>query len=403
MNCKEVQARILSYIHGEVTPSERRLIAAHLSGCPRCTAAVENTESVESQLRRHIQQRALRVAAPVSGWQALQVRLDQEPAPEPGRADAVLRRLFSRLSFSGWRLAAAAFLLLLAVFALTPSVRAQVQAQIQQIAGGWFHFSSPDGQSQAEIGGFSAFIPYHAGYLPEGFQLSGMGGSSAPGVETITLGYNRDEMFVDLAQSMGSDLRALPQGETVTVNGSAAVFVEGYASSAGELQMKMPYISVVVEYDYSRTNLLAWDAGDLRLELVSNLPQGEMVRIAGSLAPMQSGQLPAPPAARGTQLGALEYLVILLFGWAGIGIGLALAAAGLLRRSRPFGIAGLLLGLPFSFYLLATPSGWPFGLILPLLLGASAYTSSKPGRLKQGWIALLLAGALALGIYIFTR
>jgi hypothetical protein len=277
-------------------------------------------------------------------------------------------------------------------------VRAQVQVQIQEIAGDWFHFGAPDGQSQAEIGGFSAFTPYHATYLPEGFQLSGMGGSRAPGVEKITLGFNHREKFVELAQSAGPELEALPQGESLALNGSTAVFVENFASSAQELQAKMPEISIVVEYDYANTNLLAWDMGELRVETVD-----EMVRIAESLAPMPSGQLPAAQPASGAGFGALEFLVILLFGWAGIGLGLALAALGLLKRSLPFGIAGLLLGLPFSFYLLATPSGWPFGLILPLLLGASAYATSKPGRLKLGWTSLVLAGVVALGIFILTR
>lgn len=403
MNCKEVQAQILSYIHGEVTPSERRLIAAHLSGCPRCTAEVENMESVESQLRRHIQQRALRVAAPVSGWQALQVRLDQEIAPEPGRADDVLRRLFSRLALSGWRLAAAVFLLLLAVFALTPSVRAQVQAQIRQVIGDWFHFSSPDGQSQAEIGGFSAFTPYHATYLPEGFRLSGMGGSSAPDIETITLSYNSQQSFIELAQSAGSELPPLPQGKSLPLNGSPAVFVAGFASSAAELQAKRPWIAVVVEYDYSHTNLLAWELGELRVEMFSNLPEEEMVRIAGSLAPMQSGPLPPTPDAGGSGWGAAEYLALLLFGWAGIGLGLGLVALGLLKSSSILAIAGWLLGLPFSFYLFATPRGWLLGLLIPACLAVSAWTAGSRARLRLGLLSLLLAAGIAGFVFLFTR
>ncbi len=247
MNCKEVNGRLLSYIHGEVTPSEKRLIAAHLSVCQECTAKLESMESLESQIRRHIQQRAERVAAPASGWQALQARLEKEPVSRSNGLLAELRNSFSGLPLSGWQHAAAAFLVLLALFALTPAVRAQMQAQIQQIAGGWFNFSSPDGQSQAEIGGFSAFTPYHATYLPEGFQLSGMGGSSAPEVETITLSYNHQERFVELAESAGQELGPLPLGEQLVINGGTAVFVEGFASSAQELQANMPGISVVAE------------------------------------------------------------------------------------------------------------------------------------------------------------
>lgn len=403
MNCKEVNGRLLSYIHGEVTPSEKRLITAHLSACLECTAKLESMESLESRVRRHIQQRVERVAAPASGWQALQARLDKEPVSGSNGFLSALRPPFFGLPLSGWQFAAAAFLVFLALFTLTPAVRAQMQAQIQQIAGGWFNFSSPDGQSQAEIGGFSAFTPYHATYLPEGFQLSGMGGSSAPDKETITLGYNNQEKFVDLAQSAGTPLQALPQGEHLVLNGSTAVFVEDFARSAQELQEKIPAISIVIEYDYTHTNLLVWDMGKIRLQMLSNLPKDEMVRIAESLAPMQSGRLPAAQTGGGSGWGGLEFLIILLFGWAGIALGLVLATLGLLKRSLPFGIAGLLLGLPFSFYLLATPSGWPFGLSLPLLLGVSAYACSKPGRLKLGWISLILAGAIALGIFVLTR
>jgi hypothetical protein len=417
-----------------VTPSEKRLIAAHLAGCPGCRAKLESIESLEFQIRQHVQQRALRVAAPASGWQALQERLAGEvmqPAAQPLGIPSAFRSLFSRLAHSGWRLAAAVFVVLLALLTLTPAVRAQVQAQIQEIAGDWFHFGAPGGQSQAEIGGFGApggqsqaeiggfgapggqsqaeiggfgaFTPYHATYLPEGFQLSGMGGSSAPGVETITLGYNQREKFVDLAQSAGPELEALPQGELLRLKSGTAVFVENFASSAQDLQVKMPGISIVIEYDYTNTNLLVWDMGELRVQMISNLTKDEMVRIAESLAPMQSGQLPAGQTGGGFGWGALEFLIILLFGWAGIALGLVLAALGLLKRSLPFGIAGLLLGLPFSLYLLANPSGWPFGLVLPLFLGVSAYACSKPGSLKLGWTSLILAGAVALGIFVLTR
>ncbi len=42
MNCEQVQSLVVSYLDGEVTPSERILIQAHLSGCTVCQQEFES-------------------------------------------------------------------------------------------------------------------------------------------------------------------------------------------------------------------------------------------------------------------------------------------------------------------------------------------------------------------------
>ena len=150
------------------------------------------------------------------------------------------------------------------------------------------------------IGDFEAFTPYSPHYMSEGFESSGLGGTSGPDFVWLELTYSDGAQFASILQSKGLDTVGLPNGETVKINDNYGVFVPVFATSDQELQQKIPAIPITTNFDYGTTSLLAWRPGEVKIELVSNLPKEEILKIARSLAPAESdsensgASLPSP-------------------------------------------------------------------------------------------------------------
>jgi hypothetical protein len=179
---------------------------------------------------------------------------------------------------------------LIALFAVAPPV----WARLEPIITNWFGFSTPDGENFSAIGGFTAFTPYHATYLPEGFRGGLLGSGTGPDLDTIEVGYDNDDHFIKILQSKGVAVSDLPAGEHVLVNTEAAVFIPSYATSQEEFREKQPAVSIVTNYDYGNTNLLAWFMGEIKIEIFSNLPLAEILKVAESLEHMQASESKFP-------------------------------------------------------------------------------------------------------------
>ena len=59
MNCEQVQSLLVAYLDGEVTPSERTLIQAHLSNCTVCQQELTLLSTARSQVRSMLQRQAV--------------------------------------------------------------------------------------------------------------------------------------------------------------------------------------------------------------------------------------------------------------------------------------------------------------------------------------------------------
>ncbi|MEJ2710524.1 MAG: zf-HC2 domain-containing protein [Anaerolineales bacterium] len=298
MNCREVLPRINAYLDEEVSPSEKKLLQAHLATCQSCRQELESLNHLQNTLRQQLQSRAAQAAPSPQAWSLVQAALpaDISKGPNPKKGSRPFSRLnlpfFGNLTFQKVGLA---FLILLALVATIPTVSAKVQSWV----GTWFSFSSPDGKDFSAIGGFTAFTPYHATVLPKGFTNSGIGTVTGwPDYEALELTYDRrGGQFFTLLESKGGEAQGLPSGEDVSIGESPAVFIPTFATSSAELVSKKPGLSIVTEFDYSQTNLLTWFMGEVRIEMFSNLSKAEMVKIAESLVPMQTskGEQPSPP------------------------------------------------------------------------------------------------------------
>jgi hypothetical protein len=165
-----------------------------------------------------------------------------------------------------------------------------VRAQVQEMIDVWFHFRLPGGRSSVGLGfggAPHAFQPYMPTWLPEGLDLGMTGGTTAPGVEYVEFEFHPmpprkgDERFIRLVEGKGEALPGLPEGREVTVNGQRAVFTSEL-HDRHEIQVDPP--------TPIGAQVLSWTLGEIQIELVSNLPEEEMIAVAESLVPMEEGK-----------------------------------------------------------------------------------------------------------------
>ncbi len=81
MNCEQVQALLVAYLDGEVTPSERALVQAHLSGCTVCQQEFALLSTARSRVRSVLQRRAVHAVPSQEAWSRLEARLMETAQP----------------------------------------------------------------------------------------------------------------------------------------------------------------------------------------------------------------------------------------------------------------------------------------------------------------------------------
>jgi hypothetical protein len=232
MKCREVKRALVAYQDGEVMPSERTLIEAHLAGCASCERELAALGSGRRRLAGSLKSAAAQAAPSPEAWSHLQEKLAAE-APSPGdtrRATHGATKLTRYLRTGDhpmklrWRIAlgtAGAVVLAAAVIVAVPTSRAA--------AGGFF----------ADVFNIHSGPQATLGYLPAGFKAEaitsvGSGSVSAKGEdlqsEEQTL-YRAGDQFL-LVKTSTDKGQPLPQGKAATVNGVAAVLGTGLSGSA---------------------------------------------------------------------------------------------------------------------------------------------------------------------------
>jgi hypothetical protein len=295
VNCQEISGLLVAYADGEVSPSERKLVQAHLDACARCRQELSALSLAQDRVRRSLHRQAAQAVPAPDAWARLQRRL---AAPTHRRRAAqaapwfraVLRPM--RSLFLGGTLlrrfavvALLALILLLGFVTIVPSVRAQVRDMITA----WFHFQLPGGRSSVGIGwgeSRQAFPPYLPTWLPEGLDLGLIGGTTVPGAEYVEFEFHPmprrkgDERFIRLIEGQGEAVPGLPEGRATTVGDRPAVFSTDL-EERHQIQTDPP--------TPAGARLLAWYIGETKIELVSNLSETDMVRVAASLVQMEGG------------------------------------------------------------------------------------------------------------------
>jgi hypothetical protein len=113
------------------------------------------------------------------------------------------------------------------------------------------------------------------------------GGTSEPGAEYVEFEFHAmprrkgDERFIRLIEGKGEAVPGLPEGREVTIDGQPAVLTDEL-SDRHQVQSDPP--------TPAGARLLAWYIGEIKIELVSNLAESEMIAVAESMVPMEEGR-----------------------------------------------------------------------------------------------------------------
>ena len=313
MDCREVNELLVAYLDGEVTPSERKMMEAHLTGCASCQEEMARLAAAQLRLFRSLKEVAADAAPSPQAWSRLQARL-AKPAPRKLWPQRLAPGVWHTLTTKGGEIlmkhklamaTVATLALVICVVAFVPAVRAQVGEAIAR----WFYIRAPGGEVEM---GWSAigmdFTPLQPTYLPAGLQSAGggislveIGGDSESGKFKLT--YHSDEQFVAITQTKAQADKPLPAGREVTVNGQKGMLVTGLEGTF-EFGPRIPEDATVKvvgtppakpfpshgSIAYTDGKRLVWYAGDVKVEMLSNLPEEEMLKIAESLAPAEAGE-----------------------------------------------------------------------------------------------------------------
>jgi hypothetical protein len=93
MNCEQIQALLTAYLDGEVTPSEKMLIHAHLSDCTVCQQELNLLSTARGRVRSALQHRAGHAVPSAEAWNRLEARLAKEAQPSSAQFGTRLPRL----------------------------------------------------------------------------------------------------------------------------------------------------------------------------------------------------------------------------------------------------------------------------------------------------------------------
>ncbi len=106
MNCEQVQSLLPAYLDGEVSPSERALIRAHLSKCTVCQQELDLLSTARSRVRSTLQRRAAQAAPSREAWSRLEARLSKMQVsflPEAAQPSSKFMAWFARKAPRGSR------------------------------------------------------------------------------------------------------------------------------------------------------------------------------------------------------------------------------------------------------------------------------------------------------------
>lgn len=302
MKCGEARRKLILLMEGELTPAEQLPLHVHLQDCNACRAEYLALQAVAQNVRVALHSRAEQVKAPPAAWHQLQVQLANQVSP-PLKGHLGFSRFLEYLPGGGAMKRGTVWLTLVTLIAIVgvvfsvPSVRAQVGELLR-----WFWFESPAG-GEVAVPGNAGFTPLRPTYLPAGFQSMAVGFNP----EAASLSYwnsaTQQVLMIDETLLTPGRRDPLPSGKRVTVNGQPAVLVTGVqrnvtfvalpptpaapSSAPAEGSTLTPQTVTADQIVVFDGEMLVWHADGVRMEMFSNLPEAEMLRIAESMAPAE--------------------------------------------------------------------------------------------------------------------
>lgn len=175
-----------------------------------------------------------------------------------------------------------------------------VRAEIVNTVSGWFSFQNPDEKGVLIIQHNWDFQPFNPTYVPTGWRMTESMTAGAEGAYifgmyytnknmydgTNSRNFNAEDQFAALIQKKPPADRALPSGDTRNIKGYQAVLQQGTAISF-EYSVYSSDITRWLEKELQSSNVkkLTWMQENTQLEIVSNLSEAQLLKIAESMKP----------------------------------------------------------------------------------------------------------------------
>ncbi|MBT4002828.1 MAG: hypothetical protein HOF10_05870 [Chloroflexi bacterium] len=147
------------------------------------------------------------------------------------------------------------------------------------------HLFQPE-TSSGSYADFEAFIPYTMGYFPEDFTIltTGTYATHEPNLDQFEEWYGSDKYFVKIIQSLGLDVDLWDQFFAAT----RSLLVLGYPAEIVYVESPADWVGNQFDlnnYDTHQTRLVTFFVDELKVELVSNLPEEEFIQVIENLVP----------------------------------------------------------------------------------------------------------------------
>lgn len=329
MNCKQAQTLFLDYLDKTLSPREESALQAHLEDCQKCANELAVLLETQYRLRHFFRARAAGQVVSERIWHDLQRKTGSLAPQDSAKEEQPLGWSFKIRSLSDFFLTkrsvsmkAKLFLAMLAltlivfgVVLFTPSVWAQVGPIIR-----WFRFGGPAGGDEVSFSLATEFTPLRPSYLPSGFETMAVG-LNPQGASLRYWNKSTGQILLIDETLMVGDKAPLPVGKELTLNGQPAVLIEGLSGDLTFVQLTPTPASPALSppqtteaqplealnvnegveiVKYTNAKQLTWDIGNLRIQIISNLPLEEILKIAESFvsAEAEEPNLPSPPGAK---------------------------------------------------------------------------------------------------------
>ncbi len=294
MKCQEVNKLLVAYLDNEVTPSEWTLIQAHLAGCDTCQQELATLSALQSRVSQFLQVKAAQAAPSPQAWSRLQARLaPREPWPQRlALAVGRIRQAFQPREEMALRRSVLALVVALVIITGTMAFVPPIRAQVGKMIGQWFRFEVPGGRLIIRmLSPGMNFTPLQPTYLPVHLvcTLEDEGKDKMGVFQQV---YAGKDWFVYIIQTRFSADRSLPDGQEVSVNGQPGILnigLQGKLEFTPRFEFKDKESGCSDVYIYTDGKQLTWYVGDIKVVMLSNLSDEEMLKIAQSMMPLRGG------------------------------------------------------------------------------------------------------------------
>ena len=315
MKCQTVRQLLVGYLDDELSKDDLVLVKEHLAVCSACQQEFGMAWNLESRLRRTLQELAVAFEPSPSSPDRIQARLAASQTPRAAFPNArwtwALQPLRVRM------LAAVA---IAAIVVSVAGLVSPVRAAVLEAVGTWFRLPMAGSNSGVVVPDeIVPFRPIAPAYWPEDYHNSMMYSGGEPGAEALEIRMFSAERFVIIFEHQTPESRDLPDGEDVLIDGQPGILLTEQSGTAHiMLPAPQPQHAHLFQgvgggggggtdlretlpdtISYQNGVRIVWYVGDTRVELLSNEPLDEVLRVADSMTPVEIVDeplaLPSPP------------------------------------------------------------------------------------------------------------